>query len=313
MAISTYQELSWENSKSFYLSQIWSLYCREINWDYQLCDLGYYGYADPVFSDTNHEPDILSFHPKGDVQHLNIETFEDYTFGEDEKVDREKIENRITSVAESKLVSDETVSNYLDSRKHDFEPTIQEVVCVLPADVYEEHPDFIEGEISDQNIILWLVEANGTTSIWKEVGSHSNLTLDDEISSRYKAYPSSNDILRYSRSTDDDRLKYEFIQRLVRHCGRMNITEFSFEEVDNIMVETNPPILGHIPENDRKDNYWANYIYSMLHRFDLLELSEKGENIYIWKQEKFVNEPRYRHRILRELKESLDLDSEGNS
>lgn len=312
MAISTYQELSWDNSQSFYLSQVWSLYCRQIDWDWQLCNLGYYGYADPRFENGDPSPDILAFHPQGDVQHIHIECFQDYDSPSDENTDKSQISEVITNISESKSVSDQTVTTYLSKRDdHDFTPTTQEVVCVLSSEIYEEYSADINREVKEKDIILWLIEPNGKTAIWKETGSHSNLTLDDEISNRLKAYPSSNDLLKYTRSTDRDRLKYEFIQRLSRHCGRMNQLSFAFEEADEIMVSTHPPILGHLPEEVRKEEYWADFLWTMLNRLDLLKQSEEEPDRYRWTEKRFIREPRHRHKILSRVQSFLGLAREG--
>jgi len=310
MAISTYQELSWGNSQTFYLSQIWSLYCRELHWDWQLCDLGYYGYADPRFDSDVPSPDILAFHEQGDVQQIHIETFPGYEFGANNRTDKSRLKDAISEAAKSNAVSSDVVSTYLKKRSHKFSPSTQEAVCVLPYEVYEQYESFIDREINDNNTILWLVKTNGKTQIWKETGSHSNLDLDNEISSRLKAYPSSNDLLQYARSTDDDRLKFEFIQRLARRCGRRNKLSFTFEEADEIMVETHPPILGHLREEVRKEEYWGNYLYYMLNRPSkpLIELGEDEENSYKWTQVRFIQEPRHRHKILSQVRQELGLD-----
>lgn len=311
MAISTYQELSWDNPQTFYISQIWSLYCRDIDWEWQLCNVGYHGYADPRFSSAEPNPDVLAFHPQGDVQHVHIKSFPSYEFGSDEATDKQKIRDVISGVSEAMSIPDETVTTYLSKRGHDFTPETQEVVCVLPNDVYTQYESYIDQKIEDENLILWLVKPNGKTEIWKETGNHSNLTLDTEMESRLKAYPSSNDLLQYTRSTSQDRLKYEFIQRLARHCGRMNKLSFTFEKADEVMIKTHPPILGHLPEADRKDDYWADFLWSMLNRFDLLEQSEEEPDRYVWTRKRFVREPRYRRKILRNVRDELGLDGGG--
>lgn len=312
MAISTYQEISWGNPESFYLSQVWSLYCRQIDWTWQLCNLGYYGLADPMFGSKNPNPDILAFHPDmGDVQHIHITGFEDYEFGDNIEADKEQISSEFSDCSESNSVTNEIVSEYLSSRNHEFSPSIQEVVCVVPKSVYDQYETHVKREANDKDLIIWLIDSNGKTLVWKEEGNHSNLALDEEISSRLKAYPSSNDVLQYSRSTNQNRLEYEFIARMVRHCGRMGIREISFSEVDEIMVSTSPPILGHIPKEDREEEFWANFLYNMLNTYDLLEQSESESDTYIWKGQKFVNEPRYRHRILKDVGDELDITVKG--
>ena len=308
MAISKYQGITWSSPGAFYLSKIWSLYCRELDWDFQLCNLGYHGLPDPIFGDGNPNPDLLAFHPQdGDLQHIHIRPCEAIDNSSDPDSDIEHLESCFENSHESSAVSAQEVRDYLSGRGYDFIPDIQEIVIVLPNSVYDKHGSFIDREINERDFILWLVESNGNVAIWKEKGSHSNLNLDREISTEMKAYPSSNDLLQYTRSTDRDRLKFEFISRLVRNAGRNNKLRFEFEEVDEIMVSTHPPILGHIPKETRVEEYWGDFLYSMLNTFGLIEQTE-NPNEYEWTKEKFANEPRYPHRILENIRDDLEIE-----
>jgi len=99
-------------------------------------------------------------------------------------------------------------------------------------------------------------------------------------------------------------MKFEFIQRLLKKCTRNQQLEFSFEEIDSIMVDNEPSFLGHLPSTERED-FWKQFTYSLMERFELVE--GIGDNRYRWKKSKFLKEPRLRRRILSNVKDDLGL------
>lgn len=310
MAVSTQLDKTWHQDFTTYWSQLYTLYSREIYWHDQLCDLGYFGYPDPKYENGDEEfnPDLTAFHQDGDSQHIAIQCFEslkdqdgNYLAGQEDTVKSE-----IESLSDFHQIPSNEVSDWLELREHEFEPQLQEVIVVLPASFYEIYSSEIQTIASKNDLIIWSIKPNGTSVIQKEYGTHSNHRLENAISDGLKTYPSANDLLQFSRKTDTDFLKFEFIHKLVNHCARENKREFTFEEVDEIMTDSQPPLLGHLQRDIREEEFWKDFLYSMLSRFKMIEQSEI-ENTYRWEKVKFLNEPRYQKRIIEEVRSELGI------
>lgn len=310
MAVSTKLNQTWHQDFTTYWSQLYTLYSREIFWQDQLCDLGYYGYPDPKYEQEDKEfnPDLTGFHQDGDSHHIAIECFEnvknqdgEYTVGHEDTVQSE-----LESLAELHEIPSEEVSKWLQLRDHDFEPSYQEVITLIPDSLYDIYQSEIDSVAQNEDLIIWTIKPNGTSLIKKESGDHSNRRLEKAVSGGLTTYPSANDLLQFSRKTDTDFLKFEFVHRLVNHCARENKREFAFDEVDEIMTDSQPPILGHLQREVREEEFWQDFLYSMLKRFAIIEQSEV-EDSYRWKMQKFLNEPRYQRRILEEVRSELGI------
>jgi len=312
MATSTYQRISWDNDYNLYWSQLYSLYSRAIYWDDQLCNYGYRGYPDPGFEtdDGKVVTDLIAFSTAGDTQHFLVECFESIQDSENnyksgkENVVRSTLEeaNRLHDLPE------DAISRTINRRgDHDFEPQHCEVVVLVPNSFYECYSELLKESVEDFNLIIWTVTPNGSSIIKKIEGEHSSNELNRVISDGLEAYPDSDNLLQYNRKTDASHLKFAFIKRLVSYCSRERQRRFTFKEVDDIMVEHDPPILGHLTAKTRKEEFWRQFLHSMLNRLSLIEQSDTDRNTYKWKRKKFVTEPRYRRKILSGVKEELEI------
>jgi hypothetical protein len=247
-------------------------------------------------------PDFLAFGNNGDAQHIEVLACN----GLDSKANPEsELESEFEKVSKFRDISPDMGSNYLSLHGDQYQPETQEIVVLLPFDVYESHESTIRNVIEDKDYILWLIQTNGSAEIWKEAGTHTNLDLDSELEEPYESYPDGTDLLQFTRETNKDQLRFVFTHRLIKHCSRETKRRFKFEEVDEIMIQR-PPMLGHLTREEREDKYWPDFLYSLINRFELLETV--GQNEYQWTKKQFVKEPRYRQRILKELAQQLDLE-----
>jgi len=310
MAVTPKNPSSWQNDFTIYWSQLYTLYAREIFWHDQLCDNGYTGFPDPQYGidELAREPDLTAFHEEGDTQHIGIRCFEQLktTEGDFKGDSLDYVREAIEQVSKFNSIPKSEVSDWLDVRGIDFEPTNQESVALIPKELYELYEEDIEEISSSENVLIWTIEPNGSSTIKKRRGSHSNRRLESAISSGMETYPNADDLLRFSRRTNTDYLKFAFVHKLVNHCARENKLEFSFEDIDEIMTESQPPILGHLPRETRENDFWRDFLYSMLTRFDLIDQSDQ-ENMYVWNKRKFLTEPRYQSRILEKVRNQLDI------
>jgi hypothetical protein len=310
MAASSLDGGTWHKDFTIYWSQLYTLYAHEIFWRDQLCDQGYNGYPDPQYEIDGQDlnPDLTAFHEEGDAHHVAIRCFDDLKNGDGSfsKGHTDSVTAEIESLSKYHDIPSEKVSEWLALREHDFEPNNQEVVALVPNALYTEYATDINSAASANSIIVWTIRPNGSSVIKKQHGSHSNRRLERAITNGLKTYPSANDLLQFSRRTDTEFLKFAFVRKLVNHCARENKLEFTFEEVDIIMTESKPPVLGHLRREVREEEFWREFLYSMLTRFKIIEKANE-ESTYRWKRKKFLTEPRYQSRILENVREELDI------
>lgn len=305
MAVSSFQDLTWRDDHTVFLSHLYSLYHSGVfSRSEQLCDMGYRGFPDPKYETSNGTitTDFLAYNTQGDAQHISIIDGEGLSAYNEPT---HRLVEQIQQAEKMNEISSEMVSDYLTLRDEDFIPKFQEHVLLLPNDLYTTHKGVLEEEIGDRDFILWLIETNGSAKIWKEHGKHTNLDLDSELDRVCNTYRSGTNLLQFTRGTSRNRLQFEFTQRLIKYCARHVQQSFSFEEVDNIMVSSQPPMLEHLTKREREEDYWREFIYTLIRRFSLLKAV--GGSKYKWKKQQFLREPRYRQQILNKLATKLDL------
>lgn len=272
-------------------------------WDRQLCDLGYTGIPDPKYTNgAEYTPDLLAYSSEGDIQHFKIVDCED---NQADSNPEQYLEQEFAEANQYQSISEDMIKEYVSLHNESINVDIQEEVVLLPVQKYHQYEEKVNSLISEYDVILWLIELNGCATIWKEAGNHSNMTLDSEAREKYNSYPDGTDLLQFTRKGDSDKLKYAFIQKLVKYCSRNNQREFTFEEVDKVMVEIRPQILYHLPATERK-NRWRDCMHTLLNYIE--EVEPVGESTYQWKKKQFLKEPRYRNRLLKSVSEQLGLE-----
>lgn len=299
MSLSRYSDLSWDDQHTECLSKLYSLYCDGIFWSDQLLDIGYRGYPDPNYDldGTVSPPDFIAYNKDGDVQHVSI--IDDLSPTDDME---NLIETRLSEIEGYRAITEDMINKFLSLRNKSVSVSHQEIVALVPNQSYEEYEQKFNTLSDKLEVILWVIKEDGNPVIEKTVGEHANIELNRQLESGVDVYPNSDDLLYFSRNTDSSLLEFEFIQRLLTYCARETKRTFEFDEIDDIMVDTRPPMLGHIPSEERIEK-WKNFIYRLLNIHELLD--QKGSDRYQWKQKRFISEPRDRKRILSNLKEEL--------
>ncbi|MFD1641803.1 hypothetical protein [Halohasta litorea] len=300
MSLSSYYDLSWNDSHTQCLSRLYSLYFDEIFWEDQLLDIGYNGHPDPTYDlDAGvSQPDFIAYNTDGDVQHISIIDI-DATPPENEK---ELIESELSQLEKYEEISEEMINKFLSLRNKSLSVNHQETVALVTDKTYNNHRDKFKSVVQELGIILWSIKEQDTPLIKKVSGEHASIELNRMLNSGVNVFPDGDDLLYFSRNTDSSLIEFEFIQRLLTYCSRETKREFTFDEVDEIMIRTRPPMLRHIPQNERIE-YWKEYVYRLLNDHQLLE--QTGSDRYQWKKKRFTSEPRDRKRILSKIKDKL--------
>ncbi|MUV87830.1 hypothetical protein GJ631_15035 [Natronomonas sp. CBA1123] len=296
MAASISPSGGWVDDHTLILSQLYTLYDTAIKWNYQLCDEGYSGFPDPIYYDDNEKytPDLLAYGEMGDAQHFGV-------CG----VNEQSVVEELEEIQPYHNIDEDSISEFLELYDRDFTPNIQETVAIIPKTKFIANEEDLLRIANEREIIIWSINFDSSKEISKECGTHSNATLEGIISDGLRPYPDGRDTLRYTRDTNPSILKFEFIDRLVRSCSREKIHEFSFNDVDGFMIDIDPPLLAHLPRKEREGEHWEEYLHTMIFRFDLIE--PIGDDEYRWEEKRFVDESRYRSRILERIKDELGL------
>lgn len=293
----------YKDDTAFYLSQLYTLYSPQIVWPDQLKDLGYKAFPDPKFEgdDQVYKPDMVAYSDYGDVQYIDV-----LHIGDKSQID--DIEARISSdMAQMEAyssISDEMLNEYLSHHGEEVDPQINELVALVTEELYSDYRETIKRESSNSDIIVWEIKSGDFSEIVKREGKHANLDLDDAIDQGATPYPNSSEVLLVTRDTDISVIKYEFSRQLITYCARENKQEFEFSEVDEMLIQKEPPILWQLTEHERR-GYWQQCLHTLLNRFSLIEQS--GRNTYRWKPKAFINEPRHQKSIIDDIREGLGL------
>lgn len=310
---SFYKRLSWGDHHKIGLNQLYTLYYSGIDWEKQLYDIGYRGHPEPIFygEDRNFTPDFLAVGDNGDIQHIDVKGFEnieDHFDGDQDKA-RNKIKETLSDLSKYREITNEMVNDYLRKSDEDIDIVTHEIVALIPYSIFTEYKSAIESVVRRGDIILWLIEFNGESEIWKAIGNHSNSELNSELNNRLVAYPEGNDLIQFTRQMDTNILRLKFAERLMKYCCReksSNSREFHFEEVDTAMIDSRPPFFRHLPKQEREE-FWQRFIYGMLHHLEVLEHGD-DKDTYRWKKKRFIDEPRDRNQILSQIKDNLGIE-----
>jgi hypothetical protein len=310
MATSVSRHRAWGDKHTLYLNNLYALYHKQVSWAQQFCDIGYQGFPDPKYETKNKEytPDFLSVGKQGDIQHIDVKGFEnieDHFDGREDDI-KDKIRNSLSDLAKYRGITDTMVSEYLLEKGVRTEPTAHEIVALLPYKIYDKYKPTVEDIIRTEDLILWVIDINGGSGLWKVIGNHNSTNLNDHLEEKIETYPAANDLIQFTRDTETAIKKYKFAEKLVKYCAREQTRTFNFDQIDAIMTEIRPPLLEHLPEQERAD-IWRTYTYTMLHNLEVIEHGE-AENQYIWKKKRFLREPRDRNRILEAVKDELGVN-----
>jgi len=159
MAVSSYQELSWRDPSTVYLSHLYTLYKQDVfTQNQQLCDVGYTGYPDPIYrgEDRDYKPDFLAYsEEQADAQHIAIREFPSDT-------DPSTVHAELGEVTQYEEIEPGMVDEFLGLRSLSFEPDYQELVVLIPKEDFDRFDSAITDAAEEYGLNIWLIKTNGS-------------------------------------------------------------------------------------------------------------------------------------------------------
>lgn len=265
-------------------------------------------YPDPHIDslDLESPPDFIAIGPSNDAQIIQIVG-----------ASRSITTSQPTLQGEEEILAElETASNEIDDTTDqitDFlnnvgeaAPRIIEKVAVLPESVYAAHQSSIDEFAESNSVHIWVL-SNPSNELWSEVGNHDSDTIQEVLDGNSVEFLDINcDLVSAARNSDIDLIKYRFAQRLLNYSYNEHREDVGFHEIDKIMVDNEPPLLGHLPKEEREE-FWQQCMLSMKFTFELMEESSKGVEHFEWKSTAFLTRPGLRSRRLETVRENLGI------
>lgn len=302
-------DIVWDDPHAHILNRLYTLYQVDLSGLGNLSDIGYNGFADPLFEnedDGPYTPDFLAIGPDGDAQIIDVKGFEnieEYLAGQSDV--EEKIQSVVEELEKYEDISQSMVSDYLTLHDISYEPNEHELVVLLPHEIYEKYESRVVDAAESVGLKVWVLEENSVEHLWMASGNHNNDSLHDYLqrsSGRgVRVYEGGRDYIRFVRDTNKDVVRFYFVAHITAHCAHEGKLKFAFDEIDDILVrELRPPMFGHLPTSER-DEIWIDCIRTMRDRFDLISRLPTIDDKYEWERTRFLRQPRDRYKILQEV------------
>lgn len=278
-----------------------------------LGDKGYEKYIDPKFELDGNEvqTDFLSI-GVDDAQHYKIVGAKQVV-GQEKGIiaNEDKIESQLEEVVQFKEITSEAVQNFLSSKSSSASPSVNESVAVLPSSAYEQHEEFVDDFCENNNIVVWETNIEGTERVRKANGKHTVPDFDELLSKRGSQdgiylYDVDSSILPVVRKSDMQLIKFTFAKRLITYSYHEQTTEIPYSMIDDIMLDHNRPILGHLPPNER-DEYWQRCMLSLQTTLEVISESKDEINVFEWEKERFLYDKSARSKLTEEIRSGLGI------
>ncbi len=280
------------------LNYVYSLYRPSQQYAY-LANIGYWGNPDPYLGAVT--PDFISCGTRGDVQIIDVKSFYrddtkqfDYNCEDVVKTLEEKYEkyNALTPL---------DIIPYFNIHKAEREPRTVEITFILPKEVFDECSSSIQMKM--RNLIIWVVDFGNVPPVFRKVlGTHSQPALETTV--QEISLKSDLEILvRYFRNSNMRDIKRCFSMYLMHSCIHDQAVTFAFDEIDEIMTDSRPPLLGHLSKRERED-FWRKCLRFLVDVAKVVKPSRRGPNYYTWERS-ILRSPYYRERTLERIEKSL--------
>lgn len=286
------------------LNYLYSLYYKPFRQYAHLASIGYWGNPDPYLGAVT--PDFISCGLNGDVQIIDVKSF----YRDDMEKFEYDCEDVLRKLGETyekyNALTLLDVTSYFGIHKAEREPKTIEVVFIFPREVFEECLSSVQTRMS-RNLIIWTLDfKDGPPVLRKVLGNHSQQHLEEAVQDPILK-PDLEILVRYFRNSNLKHIKFCFSTYLMHSCLQDQKSDFSFDEIDAIMIESRPPLLAHLSKRERED-FWRRCLRFLVDVAKVVKSSEKGPNHYEWNK-KILLSPYYRQRTLARIEENLGVRS----
>ncbi|AQL42393.1 hypothetical protein BV210_06545 [Halorientalis sp. IM1011] len=105
-------------------------------------------------------------------------------------------------------------------------------------------------------------------------------------------------------------IKFRFACRLITYAHGEQTTLIPYEDIDDIMLNAERPILGHLSEDER-DKYWQQCMLTLRNTLNEIKQSQEGVNVFEWEKQRFLYDNSARSSLIEEIRSGLDLGEEA--
>jgi hypothetical protein len=282
------------------LNYVYSLYFKPFRHYAHLAAIGYWGKPDPYLGAVT--PDFISCGTNGDVQIIDVKSF----YREDKKEfdvsckvvaeNLEKVYNKYNAVTPFDIIP------YFKTHKVKINPETIEVVFIVPHNIFDKCLPFIQTKMSE-NLVIWTFDSTSDPPCFRKVlGTHNHNALEESVQELVLTpYPEM--LVRYFRNSSIKDIKRCFSMYLLHSCLQDQIIDFAFDEIDDIMINSRPPLLNHLSKKERED-FWRRCLRFLVDVAKVVTPSRKGPNYYTWGTS-ILRSPYYRERTLQKIKQNL--------
>lgn len=282
-----------------------------------LGEKGYEKVVDPRFqaNDETVETDFLSV-GIDDAQHYKIVGAKPIV-GEEGGIirDSERVESQLEEVTELRQILPDSLDGFLSTKNILANPSVQEPVAVLPSKAYSQHQQLVDRFCDENDLIAWTTSLQGTEKVQKVSGKHEVPELDELLSERGSQegiflYDVDSSICPVVRESNMQLIKFVFADRLITYSYHEQTTEIPYSEIDEIMLDHDRPILGHLSKEER-DSYWQRCMLTLKTTLGVISESKEEINVFEWEKEKFLYDNSARSRLLEEIRSGLGIGEEA--
>jgi len=158
-------------------------------------------------------------------------------------------------------------------------------------------------EKNTRKLIIWTFNLESDPILLKKVfGNHNQQALEEAVQGLILT-PHLETLVRYFRNSNLKDIKRCFSMYLMHSCLQDQEIVFAFDDIDTIMVDSRPPLLGHLSKRERED-FWRRCLRFLVDVAKVVKPNKKGPNYYTWRTGIFRS-PYYRERTLEKIEETL--------
>lgn len=229
--------------------------------------------------------------------------------------DEGKINSQLEEVVQFQDIPSSSVGKFLSAKNNTSSPSVHEAVAVLPSKAYSEHKDIVDQFCKDKDIIAWTASLEGTEKIEKVSGKHEVPEFDELLSERGSQegiflHDIDSSIYPVVRNTDIQLIKFTFAKRLITYSCHEQTTQIPYSEIDEIMLNHDRPILGHLSKQER-NKYWQQCMLSLQTTIGVMTESQDEINLFEWNKERFLYDNSARSRLVEEIRDGLGIGEEA--
>ncbi len=300
------------------------LHTKLLNWTYSLyltkfrnyaliANLGYFGSPDPTLEipkgtgTKTVTPDFIATDKKEIVQILDIKGFDGMIEWSNDDEIALKIEEEFQKISEYTNITSTSMKSYFSKHRITLDSIRLELIIVIEFGLYSRYYDVINEAAKRHGIIIWSIDIT-QKRLRKHVGHHLDKKLDSifEPEVALSIYPWFQPLVLFTRQTNINLKIFYFVSNLISALVQDSKSSIRFEEIDKIMIDSDPPKFKHLIPEERNQE-WKALLYETRKHAKILKPSTIGPDIYELENVAILDNPYSQHKLLENLAKELRI------